>query len=519
MVSIIDTNFDTPTDLNNILSQLVFEKKLKNIEKEDIKKENIKNENDKKQINKEYINKKNQKNQKNQNFKDNNINNIDNVDILCNDCNSRYLVELDGFYVCKKCGLYNDCIISSGQEWRNYGAEDSKGNDQSRCDIPTNDLLPKTSIGSLVGFSTRENKTSKRIRNMNYWNAIPYRESSLLETFNNITIMSQNSGINQCIIEDAKNMYKKVTDIKSSRRTKKEAMKAGCVMLACKLKGVPRNCSEIAKIFKLKNNKTFRKSIKTFEEIWNNIQLSENGITTKIKLELNQKNKKTINDDDSSNDDSDSSDSSDSSNSDSSDNSSDSDSSDSNDSDLEEDTYQYINKNKNISTNTNNKNANANIKNDIKAVINDYKTDCKTIIDIKNNDKSIITSNIPNDTISINSIETINKINTNQKTSKILQDCITKLHRFSCILGFDDKIFEACRIILTYIENEKYLDKHTPLSRTSAVIYYIIERLNITNINKHQILQTCEVSDVTINKCYQKIMKYKKEMLQINIGM
>ena len=153
------------------------------------------------------------------------------------------------------------------------------------------------------------------------------------------------------------------------------------------------------------------------------------------------------------------------------------------------------------------------------AVINDYKTDCKTIIDIKNNDKSIITSNIPNDTISINSIETINKINTNQKTSKILQDCITKLHRFSCILGFDDKIFEACRIILTYIENEKYLDKHTPLSRTSAVIYYIIERLNITNINKHQILQTCEVSDVTINKCYQKIMKYKKEMLQINIGM
>ena len=32
-------------------------------------------------------------------------------------------------------------------------------------------------------------------------------------------------------------------------------MKAGCIMLACKLKGVPRNCNEIATIFKLKNNK------------------------------------------------------------------------------------------------------------------------------------------------------------------------------------------------------------------------------------------------------------------------
>jgi transcription initiation factor TFIIIB Brf1 subunit/transcription initiation factor TFIIB len=87
---------------------------------------------------------------------------------------------------------------------------------------------------------------------MNHWNAIPYRESSLLETFNNITIMAQNASISQCIIEEAKYMYKKVTDIKSSRRTKKEAMKAGCIMLACKLKGVPRNCNEIAQIFKLK---------------------------------------------------------------------------------------------------------------------------------------------------------------------------------------------------------------------------------------------------------------------------
>ena len=73
------------------------------------------------------------------------------------------------------------------------------------------------------------------------------------------------------------------------------------------------------------------------------------------------------------------------------------------------------------------------------------------------------------------------------------------------------------RIILIHIENEKYLDKHTPLSRTSAVIYYIIDRLGIKNINKHQILQTCEVSDVTINKCYQKLMKYKKELLNIVI--
>ena len=91
------------------------------------------------------------------------------LDINCNACNSKNIVEINGFYVCSDCGLCNDCIIDSGQEWRFYGADENKGSDPSRCDIPTNELLPKTSIGALVGFGSKETKTSKRIRNMNHW--------------------------------------------------------------------------------------------------------------------------------------------------------------------------------------------------------------------------------------------------------------------------------------------------------------------------------------------------------------
>ena len=501
---------ETPTDINNILLQITLEKKHKLKLEKLAKLEKINT------INTKAYN---------------------SIDIICYDCKSRNLNEHNGYYICQECGLYNDCIIDSGQEWRFYGADDNKGNDQSRCDIPTNELLPKTSIGALVGFSTRENKTSKRIRNMNNWNAIPYRESSLLETFNNITIMSQNSGINQCIIEEAKYMYKKVTDIKSSRRTKKEAMKAGCIMLACKLKGVPRNCSEIAKIFKLKNNKTFRKSVKTFEEIWNNIKLTENGITDKIKIEINlennilkknKQNKKKLDSKNSmtkmtskstkcndSSSDSDSSDiNSDSSDSDSDSSDRDSDSSDS-ESDSEEDNIikeiDTIKKDNSIKV--------------IDSIINIDKFDnpikpnCPIDIDIvstidnKSNYKDLETNIVLDTKLVLDTKDT----KTIDKNSKTLQDCITKLHRYSCILGFDDKIFDACRIILTHIENEKYLEKHTPQSRTSAVIYYIIDRLSI-NINKNHILQTCEVSDVTINKCFQKLMKFKKELLQIKIG-
>ena len=451
-------------DNNAILSQIIFEKKKnKNKFKTKTLDLNIYNENEK-------------------NLKINEDNSVEDdilIDIKCINCNSKNIIIMDGFNICNDCGLYNDCIIDCGQEWRFYGNDDSKGSDPARCDIPTNELLPNTSIGSLIGFSSKDCKNSKRIRNMNFWNGFSYRDSSLLETFNNITIMAQNAGISYCIIEEAKYMYKQVSEIKSSRRTKKEAMKAGCIMLACKLKGVPRNCTEIAEMFKLKNNKTFRKSIKTFEEIWKNIKLGKHHDAEKqllekqllekatpkhlLKKQLLEKQlleKAAPKDDDNDEDDS----------------GSDSDSDSDRDSDSGSDRY-------------------SDSESDRESEID---RDSESDSDSKREDKE----------------NSENKLNTG--SNKNIQECITKLHRFVCALGLSDRVFEACKIILIYIENKKYLDKHTPLSRTSTIIYYIIERLGIS-INKHNILQTCEISQVTINKCYQKLMKFKIELENIKI--
>jgi len=472
-------------DNNAILSKIIFEKK-KN-----------KNKFKTKNLDLDIYNETEKSIKNDENDKDNNVEDDILIDIKCINCNSKNIIIMDGFNICNDCGLYNDCIIDCGQEWRFYGNDDSKGSDPARCDIPTNELLPNTSIGSLIGFSSKDCKNSKRIRNMNFWNGFSYRDSSLLETFNNITIMAQNAGISYCIIEEAKYMYKQVSEIKSSRRTKKEAMKAGCIMLACKLKGVPRNCTEIAEMFKLKNNKTFRKSIKTFEEIWKNIKLGKHHDSEKLLLEkqllekaapkhllkkqllekpspkqllekaapkqLLEKAAPKDNDNDSD-----------------SDNESESDRDSDSDSDSESDR---------------NSDSNSDSESDSES---DLDSDSESDLDSKREDKE----------------NSENKLNTG--SNKNIQECITKLHRFVCALGLSDRVFEACKIILIYIENKKYLDKHTPLSRTSTIIYYIIERLGIS-INKHNILQTCEISQVTINKCYQKLMKFKIELENIKI--
>jgi transcription initiation factor TFIIIB Brf1 subunit/transcription initiation factor TFIIB len=369
------------------------------------------------------------------------------IDINCRECDSLHIKEIDGFYTCLDCGLRNENVIDCGQDWRYYGNDDNKGNDPARCDMPTNELLPKASMGSFVGYSNKETATSKRIRNMNHWYAMPYKETTLLETFNNITIMAQNSGLNQCVIEEAKYMYKKVSDVKSSRRTKKEGMKAGSISLACKLKGVPRNCTEIAKICHMKNNKTLRKSIKTFEEIWNIIQMREKGIFNNL-VELSAIETET---------------------------------------DISEDEELTDFEDSDIDT---------------------ILAHQEKIIDSKNNNTLEILSNT--DTI-INNNVIVNNSDSDSDIDDKLDDYIAKLHRYISQLGIDDKIFQICKEMLIYVEKKNYLDKHNPLSRIASIVFYANERFKL-NINKHQIIQICEVSEVTINKCYQKLMIYSNEI-------
>jgi transcription initiation factor TFIIB len=297
----------------------------------------------------------------------------------CSECNSIKIVELEGKYVCMDCGISNGIVIDFKQEWRFYGSDDNKNNDPSRCGMPTNELLPNSSIGSVIGFGSNESYVQRRIRNMQYWNAIPYKESSLLEAFNNITTMCQNAGLSHCIIEEAKYMYKKVSELKSSRRTKKEAMKAASVYVACKIKNVPRNTKEIAKIFNIKDIKIMNKAVKRFNEIWNSI-----------------------------------------------------------------------------------------------------------------NDKEKLNSNIIEDKES--------------ETNDLVQNSLKYLHRHCSKLDINDNIYNMCYKLLEYIENTKILNIHNPSSRIATCLYYIVQKYKL-DVNIYNIEKECNVSNVTIIKCYNKLMK------------
>jgi transcription initiation factor TFIIIB Brf1 subunit/transcription initiation factor TFIIB len=374
----------------------------------------------------------------------------------CIECAGYRIKEIDGYYVCLACGLKIESIIDAGQEWRNYNNDDSRGGDQSRCDMPTNELLPKSSMGGLVGWGGRETFTSKRVRNMSRWYSTTYKESSLMEIFNNITIIAMNSGLNQCVIEEAKYMFKRVSEVKAARRTKKDGMKAGAIALACKVKGCPRNSAEIAKICRMKNNKTLRRCIKGFEEIWNNIILKEKQDGKALGYSKKSQKQHLAAEGDSSSDDETNDDGS--------------------STDAEADDNEDSSGNEN----------------------EDEDEDSSGDEDESEDEKE---DSEDEDTAS---------------NKDILINYAGKLHRFISALGLDDKVYQAGKKILEHVETNNYLDKHNPLSRIASILFYVIDRLQI-KINKYQIIQTCNVSQVTIDKCYIKLMKYRTVLNKIDI--
>ena len=115
----------------------------------------------------------------------------------------------------------------------------------------------------------------RKIRQYHTWNAMPYRERSLYNVFDTITLRAKNSGISTCIIEEAKTMYKLISENKISRGPNRKGLIASCIYIACKIKKVPRSAKEIADIFSI-NITTMTRGCKKFMEIVNKNNIINN---------------------------------------------------------------------------------------------------------------------------------------------------------------------------------------------------------------------------------------------------
>ena len=190
----------------------------------------------------------------------------------CEDCNSDDIVEdtSQGILVCKGCGQVVANLMDSGAEWTQYNDDNKK--DMNRCSHPISQLLPQSSTATTIAGSC-----SSRIKTLHGWGAMPYKERSLNDVFKTISIKCNEGKILKCIEDDAKIMYKNISDCKHIigknkgkaiiiRGKNRMSVIAACVLYACEKKDKTRSPKEMGELFKLKYTE-ITKGLKIFQKL------------------------------------------------------------------------------------------------------------------------------------------------------------------------------------------------------------------------------------------------------------
>lgn len=187
----------------------------------------------------------------------------------CNDCQNDDIIEdtSHGILVCKNCGQVVSNLLDTQPEWSNFADGDKKDNGRNSSSISR--LLPQSSIATTISGNC-----SSRIKTLHGWSAMPYKERSLNEVFKIIQIKCVEGKILKCIEDDAKIMYKNISDCKHLvgknkdkniiiRGVNRKSLIAACVLFACRKKDKTRSPKEIAELFGLKYTE-ITKGCKTF---------------------------------------------------------------------------------------------------------------------------------------------------------------------------------------------------------------------------------------------------------------
>ena len=190
-------------------------------------------------------------------FKTSELNKI--IEQICPVCKTSDTIVEDtslGIYECIECGTVIANVLDDNPEWKQYQSDNQK--DNNRCSFVTNHFLPQSSLGTTIAGSGRN-----KLKILHSWTAMPYRERSLHLVLKEIQNKCQEFGIIKCIEDDAKILYKNISEYRHdngkqegktiiTRGANRRSLIAACIFFACKRKGNTRSPKEIARMFNLK---------------------------------------------------------------------------------------------------------------------------------------------------------------------------------------------------------------------------------------------------------------------------
>ena len=190
----------------------------------------------------------------------------------------------NGTIVCKICSNFITNIIDS-PEWRYYGSSDSRNSNPTRCGMPVNQLLPKSSLGTSVSHNY-SSEVMNRVGMYQRWNSMPYKERSLYLVFTEIQQKCNKNNLPEIIIQCAQSLYTIISETKISRGNNRKGIIAACVFNACKECNVPRSANELAEMFEI-DQKIMTRGIKKYIEIMRLSKRDKSRIVNMKSIDIN----------------------------------------------------------------------------------------------------------------------------------------------------------------------------------------------------------------------------------------
>lgn len=192
---------------------------------------------------------------------------------ICKLCSSKNIVfdSTKAVYICIECGCEIGEIFECKPEWTNY---EDNNHDNSRCGVATNPFFPKSSTSTTI-----KGLGCYKMKMLQSWDQFPYKERSLAEVLNVIEHNLKKYKITKSIIDNAKILYKNLSEIKHTdginkgksiiiRGLNRRGLIAACAFYGAKLQNSPRSTKEISDIFGL-DEKQVTKGCRRYLELRN----------------------------------------------------------------------------------------------------------------------------------------------------------------------------------------------------------------------------------------------------------
>ena len=187
----------------------------------------------------------------------------------CNQCKDIDWQEQEELVICKKCGVVLERPLDMGAEYRFFSSDDRGGGDPCRVGAPSDPRFADSSLGTIIlGVGHGGHATARgammRIRRFHTWSMFPYKKRSLLQVFEQMTLSATNHGLEQKVVEIAKDLYSLLVEHCTKRGLSRLSIIASCIYSALKMIGAPRKPKDVADMFHLQNAQ-FTKAFKEFQ--------------------------------------------------------------------------------------------------------------------------------------------------------------------------------------------------------------------------------------------------------------